>query len=85
MSGPAELAYCGYHKLPGQVWRRGDAAKHLGPPPHLAIPPWSQLFQTRCGLSVGDGPWEPTEDDDDCWCPGCIAYWFDTATTDQRK
>jgi hypothetical protein len=71
-----ELATCGRGTLPGMVWRAGDPVKHLGPPPHLDIHLWSQLFSTRCGLNTSDGPWQAasvTDNDDDNWCPACLA------------
>lgn len=69
----AILVATGARTLAGQVSRPGDPAKHLGPPEGLGIPVWSSLFSTRCGLEAAAGPWSPTEDDDDAWCPGCIS------------
>ena len=79
-----QMAYCGQGRIDGMCWRPGDAVKHLGPPKRLAIPLWSRLWQTRCGLGPQDGHWQWIDQgqDDDCWCPKCIgqagmAYWFD--------
>jgi len=69
-----EIASCGQGRLPGMVWRAGDAVKHLGPPPGLEIHLWSRLFSTRCGLDAEAGPWQHAAEteDDDVWCPPCL-------------
>ena len=72
-------ARCGIGTIDGAVWRPGDPVKHLGPPGHLQIHLWSRLFQTRCGLGPDrTNPWQPQEhggfrEDDDYWCPACLA------------
>lgn len=56
--------------LPGAAWRHGDPLKHLGPPMDIHL--WSQLWQTRCGLTAADGNWDRCNDEDDLWCPPCL-------------
>lgn len=64
-------ARAGKGRLPGMVWRPGDAAKHLGPPEGL-MPTWVPTFSTRCGIGPEKGPWQYTEDEDDVWCSDCL-------------
>lgn len=67
-------ARCGTGTLDGAVWRPGDGNKHLGPPEHLGIHLWSNLFSTRCGLDAKAGDWrnQAWGEDDDVWCPDCL-------------
>lgn len=62
------------HRSDVAVWRRGDAAKHIGPPAGLINETWSQLWSTRCGLGSDAGPWmlSPREQNDDLWCEDCV-------------
>lgn len=62
-------ARAGIGRIPGMVWRPGDAAKHLGPPEGL-MPTFVPAFQTRCGL--GPTGWAYTDDEDDVWCADCL-------------
>lgn len=68
------IASCGLGVIDGAVWRPGDPVKHLGPPGHLEIRTWSQLFSTRCSLGAKDGDWRAVKRDesDDAWCPDCL-------------
>jgi hypothetical protein len=84
-------ARCGTGEIDGACWRPGDPVKHLGPPKRLAIPLYSALFQTRCGLGPRTGAWRPQAwgENDDYWCPACldqagIVYELWTDDTDYR-
>lgn len=75
---PDKVAIAGTGVLPGMVWRPGDPLKHLGPPEGTFVTGTrSRLFWTRCGLRSTDGDWQYCEpgQDDDCWCPGCLAQY----------
>lgn len=87
---PVLMAMCGKGTIDGAVWRPGDPVKHLGPPEHLGIRLWSNLFATRCGLGPKDGDWQKPGwgENDDCWCPGClqqamIPHTIDDGTEDE--